>query len=541
MPTSPAPFIPDNSRTFLSIDLKSYYASVELASRHLDALTTNLVVADVSRTEKTICLAVSPSLKALGIPGRARLFEVVQKVKEVNAARFREALRLGVLPKDESGRYHFSGSSADALALAADPSLELSYIAAPPRMKLYEKISTKIFSIYARHISPEDIHVYSIDECFLDVTRYLKSSGKTAHELAIAMIREVLSETGITATCGIGTNMYLAKVAMDIVAKHVPPDEDGVRIAELDERSYREKLWCHQPLTDFWRVGRGITRRLAALGLHTMGDIARQSVRSEDPLYDALGINAELLIDHAWGREPTEIAAIKAYEPESTSISSGQVLTEPYPADKARLVVREMAEAMALDLLRKGLVTKQTVLTLNYDRSCIEYQYKGPTPAASVFRVARTGRRYTGTVTMDFYGRPVPKYAHGTCNIDRWTSSARRITGAVLSLFDRIMDPDLTVRKITLVAANLIPEKEIPAEGPVQLDLFTDYAALEQQQKKDAAADEKEKKLQKAALLLQERFGKNALLKAMSLEEGATARLRNAQIGGHRAGEEEEA
>lgn len=533
-------YMPDASRSFLSIDLKSYYASVELAARHLDPLTTNLVVADVSRTEKTICLAVSPSLKALGIPGRARLFEVVQRVREVNAARLREALRLGVLPKGEDGKYHFKGASADARELAADPALELSYIAAPPRMKLYEKISTKIFSIYAKYVSPEDIHVYSIDECFLDVTHYLKTYGKTAHELAISMIREVLAETGITATCGIGTNLYLAKVAMDIVAKHVPPDGDGVRIAELDEISYREKLWCHTPLTDFWRVGRGISRRLSALGLATMGDIARQSVRDESVLYDALGINAELLIDHAWGREPTEIAAIHAYEPESTSLSAGQVLTEPYDAEKVRVVVREMAEAMAMDLVRKGLVTKQMVLTLGYDRSCIEYQYRGPTLASSVFRVVKTGRKYGGTVTLDYYGRPAPKHAHGTGNMDRWTSSTRRIAETVMTLFDRIMDRDLTVRRITVVAAGLIPEKDIPPEAPVQLDLFTDYDVLAHQEKTEAAADEKEKKLQKAALVLQEKFGKNAVFKAMSLGEGATARARNAQIGGHRAGEEEE-
>lgn len=414
-------------KTYIAIDLKSFYASVELADRKFDPLTTNLVVADASRTEKTICLAVSPSLKAHGISGRARLFEVVQRVKEVNAERFRIALRKGVLPKDEDGNYHFTSASFDAEALAADPALELSYIVAPPRMKLYEKISTQIFSIYMKYIAPEDIHVYSIDEVFLVVTSYMNTYRMSAHELAITMIREVLYTTGITATAGIGTNMYLAKVAMDIVAKHIKPDKDGVRIAELNERTYRELLWCHTPLTDFWRIGPGISKRLADLNCFTMGDVARQSIKDESILYDALGINAELVIDHAWGWEPTEIKTIKSYKPETNSISSGQVLMEPYEFDKARLIVKEMTELLALDLVRKGVVTKKIELTIGYDRTSIVTVYRGKTIADSIFNVASTGKRYTGKVGVDQYGRPCPKHAHGTGNIDRWTNSTRRI------------------------------------------------------------------------------------------------------------------
>ena len=525
-------------KTYIAIDLKSFYASVELADRHLDPLTTNLVVADSSRTEKTICLAVSPSLKAHGISGRARLFEVVQRVKEVNAERFRIALRKGVLPKDENGKYHFTSSSFDAETLATDPALELSYIVAPPRMRLYEQISTQIFSIYMKYIAPEDIHVYSIDECFLDVTSYLNTYRMSAHELAITMIREVLYTTGITATAGIGTNMYLAKVAMDIVAKHVKPDKDGVRIAELTEQTYRQLLWCHTPLTDFWRIGPGISKRLADLNCFTMGDVARLSVRDEDKLYDALGINAELVIDHAWGWEPTEIKTIKSYKPETNSISSGQVLMEPYEFDKAKLIVKEMTELLALDLVRKGVVTKKIELTIGYDRTSIVTVYLGKTIADSIFNVASTGKRYTGKVGVDQYGRPCPKHAHGTGNIDRWTNSTRRIMDVMLELYDRIIDKDLTVRRVTLVACNLIPEGEIPADAPEQLDLFTDYAALEKKKAAEDAADEKERRLQKTALLLQQKFGKNVIVKGMNLQEGATTILRNGQIGGHAAGDD---
>ena len=525
-------------RTIIAIDLKSYYASVEASDRKHDPLTTNLVVADDSRTEKTICLAVSPSLKAYGISGRARLFEVVQKVKEINRERFQKAKALGVLPRDKNGRCHFASSSFDAEALAADPSLELSYIIAPPRMKLYEEISTKIYSIYLKFVSAEDIHVYSIDECFIDVTSYLNTYQMSAHELAITMIREVLYTTGITATAGIGTNLYLAKIAMDIEAKHVPADKDGVRIAELTEQSYREKLWCHTPLTDFWRVGPGIARRMAALGCYTMGDIARLSIKNEDALYNALGINAELLIDHAWGWEPTEIKTIKSYRPQTNSLSSGQVLMEPYPFEKARLIVKEMTELLVLDLVRKGLVTKKMVLTINYDRTSIQYEHQGRTAKESTFRVTTTGKRYKGPVSVDYYGRPAPKYAHGTGNLDRWTNSTRRIREAMTDLYDQIVDPELLVRRVTIAAENLIPENSIPAEEPEQLSFFVDYEAKEKKRSEEDAADEKERKLQEATLALQRKFGKNAVLKGMNLNEGGTTMLRNNQIGGHRAGEE---
>lgn len=526
-------------RFYIAIDLKSYYASAEAVDRQRNPLTTHLVVADPSRTDKTICLAVSPSLKSYGISGRARLFEVVQRVKEVNHDRFERARKLGLLPRDEKGRLHFSGSSDDAEALEADPSLELAYIVAPPRMRMYEEISTKIFSIYSRYVSSEDIWVYSIDEVFIDVTAYLNTYHMSAHELAIRMIREVLSETGITATAGIGTNMYLAKVAMDIEAKHVPADADGVRIAELDEMSYREKLWCHTPLTDFWRVGGGIARRMAKLGCHTMGDIARLSTKNEDAIYQALGINAELLIDHAWGWEPTEIKTIRSYKPQTNSLSSGQVLMEPYDTEKAKLIVKEMTELLVLDLVRKRLVTKQVVLTINYDRTSISVLSPGKTWKENTYKVTKTGKKYTGTVSMDHYGRPAPKYAHGTGNIDRWTSSTKRIMQVMTELYDRIIDPDLTVRRITIVAAGLIPEDRIPKEGPEQLSFFTDHIAEEKRRAAEDAADEKEKRLQKAALALQAKFGKNAVLKGMNLQEGATTMQRNQQIGGHRAGEEE--
>ena len=526
----------DREKAYIAIDLKSFYASVEAVERGRDPLTTNIVVADPSRTEKTICLAVSPSLKAYGIPGRARLFEVVQRVKEVNADRLRAARAAGVLQKDpENGQYVFTGSSDDATVLAKNPSLELSYIVAPPQMALYEQVSTKVFSIYMRHISPEDMHVYSIDECFMDVTAYLNTYGLTPRELAMRMIREVLKETGITATAGIGTNMYLAKIAMDIVAKHIPADEQGVRIAELDEMSYRKLLWCHKPITDFWRVGGGIAKRVAELGCSTMGDIARLSVHDEDLLYKKLGVNAELLIDHAWGWEPTDIASIKSYKPQTTSLSSGQVLMEPYECDKARLIVKEMTELMVLDLVKKHLVTKQVTLTLGYDRESLTVLYPGRSLKDTVFAVAKTGKRYEGEVGKDYYGRVAPVHAHGTGNIDRWTSSTRRITEVMMELFDRIADPDLYVRRVTICAAGLINEDEIPPEEPEQLDLFTDYAAKERKEEAERLADEKEKRLQKATLELQERFGKNAVLKGMNLQEGAMTIQRNGQIGGHKA------
>ena len=524
------------NKVYIAIDLKSFYASVECVDRHLDALTTNLVVADESRTEKTICLAVTPSLKAYGISGRARLFEVVQAVKEINQKRFNEAFRRKLLPKDENGKYHFSSASFDAEALAADPSLELSYIIAPPRMRLYEEISTKIFSIYMRYISPEDIHVYSIDECFIDATGYLSTYHMTAHELAMTMIREVLYETGITATAGIGTNLYLAKVAMDIVAKHVPADKDGVRIAELDEMKYRELLWCHTPLTDFWGLGGGTAARVAALNCYTMGDIARLSTINEDLLYKALGVKAEIVIDHAWGWEPTEIATIKSYRPSTNSLSSGQVLKEPYTAELARLIVREMTELLVLDMVRKYVVTKKLTLTIGYDRTSLQLVRRGRTPKEDEYKVTSTGKRYNGVVHKDHYGRPVPKHAHGTGNLESWTSSTSAIAECMMQLYDRIIDPDLMVRRINICACNLIYENNIPDDdAPVQLELFVDYEEVERQKTEKKRKEERERALQRATLQLQGRFGKNAVLRGMNLMEGGTTIERNGQIGGHRA------
>ena len=509
-------------RTYLAIDLKSFYASVECAERQLDPLTTNLVVADESRTEKTICLAVSPSLKAHNIPGRARLFEVIQQTEKVNRERRWAAIRSGKMKKNEKGEYVFSGSSFDAEALAADPSLELSYIVAPPRMKLYEKYSSKIYSIYLKYISEEDIVVYSIDEVFMDVTGYLGTYNMTAHELAMTMIREVLYETGITATAGIGTNMYLAKVCMDIVAKHVPADKDGVRIAEIDERRYRELLWTHRPLTDFWRIGKGISNRLEAMGLFTMGDVARASLNPyfENKLYKAFGINAELIIDHAWGWESATIPAVKSYRPSAKSVSSGQVLKEPYSFEKGRLIVREMMELLSLDLVRKGIVTKKVALMINYDHASLK---------------GERGERYEGTVIYDHYGRAVPKYAHGSENIDHYTSSSQLLCAAVLRIYDRAVHPGLLIRRVGIVAEEVIFERDIPEEAPVQLDFFTDIEAAEKEREQAKLAEEREHRLQQAALRIQERFGKNALLKGMNFLEGGTTIERNGQIGGHRA------
>ncbi len=524
-------------RTYIAIDLKSFYASVECRERGLDPLTTNLVVADESRTEKTICLAVSPSLKAYGIPGRARLFEVVQRIKDANEQRLREGIRSGRIRKNENGEYVFTSDSFSALELAENPDAGITWITAPPRMKLYEEYSTRIFGIYMKYISSEDIHVYSIDEVFMDVTGYLKTYGKSARTLTGEIIQNVLRETGITATAGIGTNLYLAKVAMDIVSKHVPADRDGVRIAGLDETAYRKQLWCHRPLTDFWRVGRGIAARLEKLQCFTMGDIARLSIRNEELLYQSLGINAELLIDHAWGWEPARISDIKAYRPETNSISSGQVLPEPYNAVDGKLIVREMTELLVLDLVRKNLVTKQVTLTLNYDRESLIVLNAGAGAKKPVYGVAKTGKPYTGTVGTDYYGRICPKHAHGTGNLDRYTSSGRAIVNAMMELYDRITDPDLLIRRVTIAACGLIPEKDIPEEAPFQLDLFTDYAELERKKEEAKAAEAKEKRLQKATLLMQERFGKNAVLKGMNLQEKATTIERNGMVGGHRAGD----
>ncbi len=523
-------------KTYIAIDLKSFYASVECVDRELDALTTNLVVADETRTEKTICLAVTPSLKAYGISGRARLFEVIQAVKEINQKRFNEAFRRKLLPKDENGKYHFASASFDAEALAADPALELSYIVAPPRMKLYEEISTKIFSIYMRYISPEDIHVYSIDECFIDATGYLNTYHMTAHELAMTMIREVLYETGITATAGIGTNLYLAKVAMDIVAKHVPADKDGVRIAELDEMKYRELLWCHTPLTDFWGLGGGTAARVAALNCYTMGDIARLSTINEDLLYKALGVKAEIIIDHAWGWEPTEIPTIKAYRPSTNSLSSGQVLKEPYTADLARLIVREMTELLVLDMVRKYVVTKKLTLTIGYDRTSLELIRRGRSPKEDVYRITTTKMVYEGKVSKDGYGRIIPYHAHGTGNLEQWSSSTKDIAECMMRLYDRIINPELLVRRINICACNLIYENQIPEDdGPVQLELFVDYEEEERKKAAKKRKEERERALQRATLQLQGRFGKNAVLKGMNLIDGGTTIERNGQIGGHRA------
>ncbi len=522
-------------KQYIAIDLKSFYASVEAVDRECDPLMTNLVVADPTRTEKTICLAVSPSLKAYGISGRARLFEVVQKVKEINIKRLNNAIRLGVAVRDDSGNFCFSGSSCDARELERDPSLELAYITAPPRMAKYEEVSTKVYSTYMNYVSPDDIHVYSIDECFIDVSAYLHTYSLTAHELAKTMISDVFKNTGITATAGIGTNMYLAKVAMDIVAKHAQADEQGVRIAELNEMSYRELLWCHRPITDFWRVGRGIARRLESMQCYTMGDVARLSIQDEDRLYKEFGINAELLIDHAWGWEPTDIATIKSYKPENNSISSGQVLMEPYDAEKGKLIVKEMTELLVLDLVRKNLVTRQVVLTVSYDRESLKVLHQGRTPQDTVYAVAKTGKRYTGTVTADYYGRMAPKHAHGTGNLERYTSSTRKIMEVMTQLYDRIVDPDLLIRRVNVVAAGVISEADIPPEEPEQMDLFTDYTKRDMERAEEKKADEKEKRMQKATLLLQEKFGKNAVLKGMNLNEGATTIQRNGQIGGHKA------
>ncbi len=504
-------FVMENiERKYIAIDLKSFYASVECVDRGLDPLTTNLVVADASRTEKTICLAVSPSLKAYGIPGRARLFEVVQRVREVN---YERRAKVG---------WRFTGKSCDDLQLKAHPDWELDYVVAPPRMAHYVEASTKVYQTYLKYIAPEDIHVYSIDEVFIDVTAYLRTYKMTAHELAMTIIRDVLGTTGITATAGIGTNLYLSKVAMDIVAKHIPADKDGVRIGELDEMSYRRLLWNHRPLTSFWRVGRGIAARLAPYGIDTMGKIARQSLRNEELLYRLLGVNAELLIDHAWGWEPCTIEQVKAYKPENNSFSSGQVLQSAYDFRKARVVAQEMADAVALDLVAKKMVTDQMVLTVGYDIESLT------NPEIRV--------KYHGPVTTDHYGRQVPKHAHGTANLKKYTSSATLIREAVTELFDRIVNPDLMIRRLNLSTNHVIDEGMVPkSDAPVQLDLFTDYEEQRRKEEAEQEALDKERRMQEAQLAIKRRFGKNAILKGLNFEEGATAKERNAQIGGHKA------
>ncbi len=488
---------------------------MECRERNLDPMTTNLVVADASKTEKTICLAVSPSLKTYGIPGRPRLFEVIQKVKEANDIRRKKAPNRA-----------FTEKSYDNTALLENPSLELDYIIAPPQMAKYIEVSTQIYGVYLKYIAPEDIHVYSIDEVFIDVTHYLSTYKCTAHELAIRMIRDVLATTGITATAGIGTNMYLCKIAMDIMAKKMPADKDGVRIAELNERTYREQLWGHKPLTSFWRVGKGIAKKLEENYMFTMGDVARCSIYNEELLYKLFGVNAELLIDHAWGWEPVTMDLVKQYKPETNSTSSGQVLTRPYEFKEAKLVVREMTELMVLDLVDKGLVTNQIVLDINYDVENLTNP--------------KIRAKYEGQITTDIYGRQMPKHAHGTKNLNGYSSSTKIITDAVMELFDRIVDKDLTVRKINLTACRIIPEKDMPEDnGCEQMNLFVDYDALAKKRADEKAALEREKKMQKAMLGIKKRFGKNAILKGMNLQEAATARQRNEQIGGHAAGPQE--
>lgn len=498
-------------RKYLCIDLKSFYASVECVERNLDPLTTNLVVADSSRTEKTICLAVTPSLKGYGIPGRARLFEVVQTAKNVNRNR-----------RYNAPNRTFTGASCDAAELKANPSLALDYIVASPRMAYYMEYSTRIYEIYLKYVSHEDILVYSIDEVFMDITGYLLASGQSARDFAMMMIRDVLKQTGITATVGIGTNMYLAKIAMDITAKKMKPDKDGVRIAELDEMKYRRELWGHKPITDFWRVGAGSAKRLAESHMFTMGDVARVSTLpyGRQKLKKLFGINAKMLIDHAWGYEPCTIEEAKAYTPETKSISTGQVLKCPYSFEKARVIVWEMLELMALDLVKKGFVTKQLTLTIGYD----------------VENVAHTGRQYHGKVTTDRYGRKVPKHAHGTANLENYTSSARLISDAVLKLYDEIVDRGMTVRRVTIAACNLLLEKELENRPQYeQIDLFTDYNALTQEREKQEKALQKERKIQETMIDIKQRYGKNAIIKGTNLQEGATSVERNRQIGGHKA------
>lgn len=497
----------------MAIDLKSFYASVECVDRKLDPLTTNLVVADASRTEKTICLAVTPALKKFSLSGRSRLFEVIQKVNEINIARKKRAPGQCLI-----------GESYDEVELENNPNLALTYIAATPRMSYYMDYSTRIYEIYLKYVSPEDIHVYSIDEVFMDVTSYLKRFQITARELAKHIISDIIETTGITATAGIGTNLYLCKVAMDIVAKHIKPDKDDVRIALLDENRYRKLLWDHRPITDFWRVGKGYKKKLENIGLFTMGDIAKCSIGkddeyyNEDLLYKIFGVNAELLIDHAWGYEPCKMSDIKAYKPANNSIGRGQVLSEPYTYDKAKLIVKEMLDLLALDLVDKHLVTNQIVITIGYDIENLTY-------ASS----------HIDEVTTDYYGRKIPKHAHGTANLDRYTSSSQWIVKAVMKLYERIVNPHLTIKRVNISANRVIDETTIKETPLAQMDIFTDYDALERQRNKENKELDKEKRLQKATLEIKKKHGKNALLKGMNLEKGAKTVERNGSIGGHKA------
>ena len=493
----------------MCIDLKSFYASVECVERKLDPLKTNLVVADESRTDKTVCLAISPSLKQYGLGGRARLFEVKQKVKEIN------------LQKRKLNNYRkFSGKSYLDEELKKNKNLELDFIVAPPRMAYYMKYSTNIYNIYLKYIAPEDILVYSIDEVFIDITDYISFYKCTPRQLVTKMIKDVYETTGITATAGIGTNMFLAKVAMDIVAKKCKPNEFGVRIAGLDEMTFRKKLWDHKPITDFWRVGKGIANKLAKNNMNTMGDVARCSHYNEDLLYKLFGVNAELLIDHAWGWEPCTIEIAKSYKPTETSLSSGQVLHEPYDNKKAKIIVQEMADNLALNLVNKKFLTKQLVLTINYD---IE-NLTNP----DIFN------KYFGEITLDSYGRKIPKHSHGTVNLEHYTSSSSIIMESFVNLFDKISNPILLIRKLNLTVSKLICEDKVQTNKKVeQINLFTDYKKKEIEEAKQKDDENKEKEIQKVILQIKNKYGKNAILKGMNLTEGATAIERNKQIGGH--------
>jgi len=498
-------------KVYIAIDLKSFYASVEAMERGLDPLTTNLVVADPSRTEKTICLAVSPSLKSYGISGRARMFELIQQVRKANAER-----------KMKAPERRFKGKSYDFNELKSNPSLSIDYIVAPPRMALYIEYSTSIYDVYLRHIAPEDIHPYSIDEVFIDATAYLKVKGMTPYEFAQMLVKDVLAETGVTATAGIGTNLYLCKVAMDITAKHIPADEYGVRIASLDEKTYRETLWNHRPIRDFWRVGRGISEKLEEYGMYTMGDVARCSLDNENLLYKLFGINAELLIDHAWGWEPCTIADIKSYKPSTNSISTGQVLQRPYNFEEARLIVREMADNLALDLVGKKLVTDQIVLVIGYDIENLTDENRR--------------RSYTGEIKTDFYGRKVPKHARGTANIGRQTASTKLIMRAATDAYERIVDCNLLIRRINITANHIVPENTVDeTPEPEQLTFFENIEEKDRRVEKEKKELEREKRMQNAIVDIKHKYGKNAVLKGMNFKEAATAKDRNRQIGGHKA------
>lgn len=497
-------------KIYAAIDLKSFYASVECVERGLDPLNTNLVVADASRCTTTICLAVSPSLKSFGVPGRPRLFEVIQKVKEQNLIR----------QKRNYGRV-LQGSSHQFDQLQKNPYLAIDYITATPRMAHYLKYSAKIYEIYLRYIAPEDIHVYSIDEVFMDISGYLKNSGMNAHDFIRNIIADVLKETGITATAGIGTNLYLCKVAMDIVAKHQEPDQDGVRIAQLDEMSYRKLLWDHQPITDFWRVGGGYARRLAQHDMYTMGDVARCSIDNQALLYKLFGVNAELLMDHAWGKETCTMADIKAYQPSNHSTSIGQVLHCAYDYDKAKLIVKEMSDQLSLNLVSQQLVCNGVSLSIGYDIDNLKDDQ---------------GFFYKGEIVIDHYGRKIPKHAHGSRGLGCYSSASTLIRAAMCDIFDSVVDPVLTIRRINVTACNVIPQSQAKnIETTEQLNLFVDYEKVDQQKAALEKQMQKEQSVQETLLQIKQKYGKNAVLKGMNLEEGATTKQRNEQIGGHKA------